>query len=108
MSSRSGLQNELETVVPLLLEVKPTLTEVDVSRVLSACIFDEQPLHLTASIAPSHTTISAGKVTFMVQYIFGCRTRDDRSEHLDEHMRRMVEELADICSAIPCTSSSSV
>ena len=102
MSSRSGLQNELETVVPLLLEVKPTLTEVDVSRVLSACIFDSQPLHLR------HTTISAGKVTFMVRFIFECRTGDDRSEHLDEHMRGMVERLADICSAIPCTSSSSV
>ena len=100
-------QNVLDTLMPLLIEVKPTLLEVDVSRVLSARIFDRRPLHPIGSIAPRHTTISPGHLTFMVRYIVESHSRNDRSEHLDEHMRGMMERLADVCSANPCAASHS-
>ena len=80
--------------MPALWHVKPKLLELDVGRTLSECIFEKR--------MPSHNhLLSHGELTYMIKYIVHCRLRGDRSVHLDEIMRGMVDRLVNVLSP-PC------
>ena len=86
-------QNVAETLLPLLRLVKSNVSEVDVSRLLSAYIFDKK--------IPSQHLISTGQVTYSVRYIVEGLAEGDRGEHFDDHTHRMAEQLLEALDLLP-------
>ena len=86
-------QNVAETLLPLLRLVKSNVSEVDVSRMLSAYIFDKK--------IPSQHLISTGQVTYTVRYIVEGLAEGDRGERFDDHTHRMAERLLKALDLLP-------